>query len=51
MDPKFHCGGENITVLQNQIHEDTETVLHICRCRKCGETFGIEQSLIQWKKD
>jgi hypothetical protein len=49
MNPKFHCGGENIQVLENQIQGDM--VLHICQCKKCGEIFGIGQTVEQWKRD
>lgn len=49
MNPKFHCGGENINVLENKIEGDTVT--HICVCRICGDVFGIAQTVEQWKRD
>lgn len=49
MNPKFHCGGENIVVLENKI--EGEYVIHLCSCSKCGEVFAVQQTVEQWKQD
>jgi hypothetical protein len=49
MNPKFHCGGPNIQVLKNVISGDTVT--HVCLCSKCGESFLVQESVEQWKRD
>lgn len=49
MNPRFHCGGKNLQVLQNKIEGDMVT--HVCVCSKCGEIFGVQQTVEQWKRD
>jgi hypothetical protein len=49
MNPKFHCDGPNIEVLENKVEGDYVT--HLCVCLKCHETFAIQQTVEQWKRD
>ena len=56
MNPRFciinNCEPRGTTLeVLNVINQDTETVSHYCRCKKCGESFLVEQTIGQWKRD
>ena len=48
MNPRWHCGGENIIVVKNKIEGDWIT--HVCFCTQCKEAFLVQQTVKQWQE-